>query len=997
MSDQPHSIPWYRSLRCKLVATAVTVELVMLSALLANSFRLLDEEIKSQAQARIEAFSPLLDAALAGRVFQRDHVEVAAILKRLTSSQRSEIRYITVLDPAGNVIASSGDIDPKHPPKEDHSVAEALTDLTYDVRLPLTIITNEVGSVHFGLSLTAMVATQRRVVREGSFIAAIEILLSLLLLATGGYLVTRHIRALTDGTRRVAQGDYSAQILIPGHDEIALLAADFNSMAGSIAAHVSELRTSEMRFAAIFNAVGEAIFIYDSETSLIIEVNQRMCEMYGYSREEAIGQRSGTFSSGVHPYTVAEALAKTQSATAGTPQVFDWYARAKDGHLFWVEISLRLARIGDADRLIAVVRDIGERKQIEEERNTAIARFQTLVDSLDALVYVADMETYEILFINRYGREVWGEITGKTCWQFLQKGQGTPCPFCTNKRLVDAGGRPTGTLIWEFQNTVTREWYECRDQAIHWTDGRLVRMEIAINISRRKAAEEALATEREQLAVTLRSIGDGVITTDTRGRIVLLNAVAETLTGWGQQEAQGRPLAEVFPILHEQTRKPCENPVDMVLASGEIIELANHTILIARDGRERQIADSGAPIRDREGRIIGVVLVFRDVTDRQRMEAELLKVKKLESVGVLAGGIAHDFNNILAAILGNINLALLDGSMKEGTRRLLSESEKASIRAKDLTRQLLTFAKGGEPVKETASIAEIIRDSANFILHGSKTACSYSLPDNLWLVDIDKGQMSQVIQNIIINARHAMPDGGTIRVEGDNIEAAALPAASSLPRTSDYIRISISDSGRGIPANLIDRIFDPYFSTKEEGSGLGLAITHSIISKHDGSISVQSQPGAGTTFTIYLPASARQVRAEEKKEAKNMSARKAKIMIMDDEKMVRDITMAMLIVLGHEVILAADGKEAIELYKRHADSGEPIDLIIMDLTIPGGMGGKEAVREIHAINPEARIIVSSGYSNDPVMAHYLEHGFSAALIKPFQMEDIMEVLHQLLK
>ena len=995
MTDQARSVPWYRSLRFKLVATAITVELVMLSALLTNSFYLLDKEIKSQTQARIEAFLPLLDAALAGRVFQRDHTEVAAILNRLTSTARTEILYIAVLDPAGKIIASSGKLTSKTFLEEDHSVAEALTDLTYDVRLPLTIAGNEVGTVRFGLSLAAMVDTQRQVVREGGIIAAIEILLSLLLLATGGYLVTRHIRALTEGTRRVAQGNYNAQILIPGHDEIALLASDFNSMAAAVATHVNELRASEMRFAAIFNAVGEAIFVYDRETSKIIDVNQRMCKMYGYTREEAIGNYSGTFSSGVHPYTVNEAIVKTQAATAGVPQIFDWHARAKDGRLFWVEVSMRSSRIGDEDRLIAVVRDISERKQMEKDRNTAIARFQTLVDSLDALVYVADMETHELLFINKYGKEIWGEITGKLCWQSLQAGQSGPCSFCTNDKLLDANGKPSGTLIWEFQNTVTKEWYECRDQAIQWTDGRLVRMEIAINITPRKKAEDDLAAEKEQLAVTLRSIGDGVITTDTRSRVVLLNTVAETLTGWSQQEAQGQPLTEVFNIIHEQTCKPCDNPAEKVLTSGEIMALANHTTLIARDGRERKIADSAAPIRDREGRIIGVVLVFRDVTEKHRMEEELLKVKKLESVGVLAGGIAHDFNNILVAILGNINLALLDGNLEERTRRLLSEAEKASIRAKGLTQQLLTFSKGGEPIKQTASIAEIIQDSADFVLHGSNVACRYSLPDDLWLVDIDKGQMSQVIQNIIINAKHAMPDGGTIQVNCKNVESLITPD-TSLPIKDKYIKIDIIDSGSGIPASLIDKIFDPYFTTKQEGSGLGLAVTHSIISKHDGYISVQSKPGEGTTFTIYLPASTREQKKENSKTAIETNTNRAKIMIMDDEEMVRDIAKAILVMLGHDVILAADGEEAVELYKKERNSGQPIDIIIMDLTIPGGMGGESAVQEILAINPAAKVIVSSGYSNDPIMAHYQDYGFSAAIVKPFQIQDIMDVLNKLL-
>ncbi len=968
-------VPWRRSLRFKLVAAAITVEIIMLSALLFNSFRLLDQAVESQAQTRIESLSPLLDAALAGRVFQRDHAEVEAILKQLTTNSRlTEINYITVLDTAENIIASTSHSDTKFLPSKDHSITEALTDLTYDVRLPLTIIGNEVGSVHFGLSLVSMVATQDQVVREGVIIATVEILLSLLLLGSGGYLITRHIRSLTVGTRRVAQGDYNARILIPGKDEIAELANDFNVMSAAISTHVNDLRASEMRSQAIFNAVSEAIFIHDATTGQILDVNERMCELFSCSREEALVNDIGTFSSGIHPYTLDGALSRIQAAVAGTPQRFDWHARTMDGRTFWVEVSLRLDRIGDDDRLIAVVRDISERKKADEEKNTAIARFQTLVDSLDALVYVADMETYELLFVNKYGREIWGDISGRICWQALQEGQTDPCSFCTNAKLLDSDGTPTAVHVWEYQNTVTNDWFQCRDQAIEWTDGRLVRMEIAINITPRKEAEEALEAEKERLSVTLRSIGDGVITTDTDGRIILLNAVAENLTGWKQIEAQGRPLAEVFNIINEQTRKPSENPVEKVMTSGQIIGLENHTALVSKDGTEHSIADSGAPIRNRESDIIGVVLVFRDVSEKNRMEEELIKVKKLESVGVLAGGIAHDFNNILSAILGNINLAALDTNLLPETKELLDAAEKASLRAKDLTQQLLTFSKGGEPIKQAASIHEVIKDSADFVLHGGNVACSYHIPDDLWLVEIDKGQISQVIQNVIINADHAMPEGGVIDVKCENVDSLHLEGVV-LPRDKKFVKVSITDSGKGIPAKIIDKIFDPYFSTKQEGSGLGLAISHSIITKHNGHIAVESTHGVGTTFTIYLPASTDQQEQEKQEATIEQGKGIAKIMVMDDEKLLRDVAKAMLNQMGHEVVLVQEGAAALEVYREHSESGEPIDIVIMDLTIPGGMGGKDAVKEMLAFDPCAKVIVSSGYSNDPIMTDCQKYGF----------------------
>ncbi len=649
-----------------------------------------------------------------------------------------------------------------------------------------------------------------------------------------------------------------------------------------------------------------------------------------------------------------------------------------------LEVTDELARARDELEL-RVEERTGELRKTEE-------RFRTLVNSLDALVYVADMESYEILLINDYGQKIWGNLVGKTCWKALQSGQTGPCEFCTNYRLLDGNGTPTGSYVWEFQNTVDREWYECRDQAILWPDGRYVRMEIATNITQRKEAQRALAEEKERLAVTLRSIGDGVITTDTAGRVLLINKVAEQMTGWRSDEATGRPLAEVFHIVDELTGEPCQSPVEKVLDSGKIVGLANHTALIARDGTSKSIADSGAPIRDRESRTIGVVLVFRDISEQLRTEKELLKIRKLESIGILAGGIAHDFNNILAAILGNINLTLLDADIADTPRRRLLEAERASLRARDLTQQLLTFAKGGEPVKETASLAEVVRESADFMLRGNKVACRYSFADDLWLVDIDKGQISQVVQNLILNASQAMAGGGTVEVGFENATLAGNAEAGAL-KAGNYVKMTVKDTGVGIPANVIDKIFDPYFSTKQQGSGLGLAITHSIVSKHDGRITVHSNPGLGTTFTIYLPASARDsISAPEPELTDPTRGKTERVMVMDDEEQIREMTQAMLGQMGYEVVLARNGDEAVQLYREALSGDRPIDIILMDLTIPGGMGGKKAVREILAINPDARVIVSSGYSTDPIMASFREYGFCGAIAKPYLMEDLAKAL-----
>ena len=623
------------------------------------------------------------------------------------------------------------------------------------------------------------------------------------------------------------------------------------------------------------------------------------------------------------------------------------------------------------------------------------ARFRVIMDSLDALVYVADMETYEILFLNEYGRRIFGDVTGKTCWQSIQIGQTGPCPFCSNKFLLDENGQPTGIYSWEFCNSVNQRWYFIHDRAIQWIDGRIVRMEIATDITERKQAETELAQESERLMVTLRSIGDGVITTDTEGRIVLLNPVAEKITGWPQAEAQQQSLQQVFRVCPGEDRSGLSIGSDNILASLAEGGLTEQAILLDRQQREKHIACSASIIRDNSGNKVGMVLVFRDISEQLRTEQELIKIQKLESIGVLAGGIAHDFNNILAAILGNIDLTLRDTSLSEKSKQMLTRALNASFRARDLTQQLLTFAKGGEPIKESASLADVVIDSADFVLRGDKVACRYRFPDDLPMVDIDRGQISQVVQNLIINAGQAMPTGGTIDVAAVNATASEI-AKLALPDTSQFVKLTIRDSGIGIPANMLEKIFDPYFSTKQAGSGLGLAISHSIIKKHGGAIKVESTPGEGTVFSIFLPvAASATVPIEQPKVIPNSC--RGRILVVDDEDVVRHISAAMLGELGHEVLLAEEGQQAIDSYRQNLKQGTPLDLLIMDLTIPGGMGGLEAFQQILAIDPQAKAIVSSGYSNDPVMANFSDYGFVAALSKPFQLDDMAEIINKLLE
>jgi len=384
--------------------------------------------------------------------------------------------------------------------------------------------------------------------------------------------------------------------------------------------------------------------------------------------------------------------------------------------------------------------------------------------------------------------------------------------------------------------------------------------------------------------------------------------------------------------------------------------------------------------------------------DCAKMHQELLRTRNLESLGFLAGGIAHDFNNILAAIMGNIGLCMMKLSPDHEIYRLLQAVDKATLRATNLTQQLLTFARGGEPIKKLASIAEIITASADFVLRGSKVACQYDFPSDLWSVEIDTGQMSQVIQNLVINAIQAMPEGGAIDICCRNV-ANSDGADKTLP-PANCVTVSIHDSGEGIPEVVMAKIFDPYFTTKAKGSGLGLAICHSIVSKHGGRIMSDSKPGQGSTFTLALPAvltKAATVKEVLADPILDLEKKTGRIMIMDDDDQILEMTVKMLSLFGYEVLQAKDGNAALVLYQQQQEAGAPVDLVIMDLTIPGGMGGQETIAKLHQIDPQAKAIVASGYANDPVMADYRDYGFLDGINKPFQITELINMIDKALR
>ena len=499
--------------------------------------------------------------------------------------------------------------------------------------------------------------------------------------------------------------------------------------------------------------------------------------------------------------------------------------------------------------------------------------------------------------------------------------------------------------------------------------------ELECEIEARQEAEEHYRMLFEQSP-------DGVLLVDpvTR-RLINFNSAAHLQLGYTRAEFAA---LSVLDINAAQSAEEVERRTRILMEQGSS---TFETVHRTKDGQLRDVLVSLKIISADPSRPL--LSIHRDITEIKKMEEELLKSQKLESLGVLAGGIAHDFNNLLTAIVGNIALASRSLEPESRPATLLAESEKACLRARDLTQQLLTFAKGGAPVKELTAIAGVVQESARFALRGSGTQCIFHISDDLWSAEIDKGQISQVIHNLIINAEQAMSGGGHIQVCCANAPVMDHGAVSEY-----WVRIDIKDSGIGIPPEHLKRIFDPYFTTKQKGSGLGLASSYSIIRKHRGRIEVDSTPGAGTVFHIYLPATTELVTQDLLRVDAAVSQRN-RILIMDDEQIVLEVIVEMLLHLGHDVERARDGVEAIQAYQRAIAAGSRFDVVILDLTVPGGMGGKEAVKHLLQIDPGVKAVVSSGYACDTTVAEFKSYGFAGVLSKPYTLHDIEKIIAEL--
>ena len=508
-------------------------------------------------------------------------------------------------------------------------------------------------------------------------------------------------------------------------------------------------------------------------------------------------------------------------------------------------------------------------------------------------------------------------------------------------------------------------------------------LNVFIDIVRRKEAEMALLKSEGRYRRLVQSSPEAILVCCDDRLTLVNNAGLKLLGAESSEKVIGHPLLDFIHLDdHEMMMKMIAN----------ILENNHETPL--KERRFKRIDDSIVDVevvaipftfQDRAA----VQIVALDITERRKMEEELARVQKIESLGVLAGGIAHDFNNILTGILGNIDLAKAYSDPESEVFQFLEDALNASTRAKELTHKLLIFSKGGTPLKKSTSLAELITDSVNFILSGSRIRYEYSQPDDLWPVEIDVVQFRQVIENLTINAHQAMPEGGVFTIKAENVDAGTEQALSLNDRS--YVKLTVKDSGVGIPEKNLQNVFDPYFTTKDKGNGLGLATAYSIIKKHEGLIRVESVVGEGTTFFINIPASDKEPSAEIVDKA-YPRAGEGKILIMDDDEVVRMVAVEMLTSLGFEAISVQNGHEAIKLYIAAGNSEKPFDVVILDLTVPGSMGGQKAVEKLLEIDPDVKTVLASGYAKDPVLTNYADYGFKGIITKPFNIKELSECL-----
>jgi PAS domain S-box-containing protein len=750
------------------------------------------------------------------------------------------------------------------------------------------------------------------------------------------------------------------------------------------------LAKSEKMLQTIIDAEPECVKLLDKDARVIMMNRAGLDMIQADSLDQVAGQSVCPL---ITPGDCPAFLDLTRRVFQGESGTLVFEVVGIKGRHVWLEthaVPLRNEK-NEITALLGVTRDVTERKRTEEELREKEKKYRVLFESANDGIFI--YEDNRFMDCNQKGTDMYGLPKEKVIGR-------SPVEFAPERQ-------PDGRLSSDVAREKVQAALNGIPQAFEWQSlradgspfdveitlsrlelgGRMRLQAIVRDITERKRIEHALRSSEARFRSIIEHATEGIMVADAEtGQITYANPEICRILDYSEPELLSLKAYDLaVPEESEQSAHAFKaHSKDRMFSSqrtfkrknGDPVRMNIKAMQIELDGRA------------------SVLGFFADVTAQHLLEEERLKTHKLESLGTLAGGIAHDFNNLLQGVFGFISMAKLTHDQKEKSLSMLEQAEKALHQSVSLTSQLLTFSKGGKPLKKVLSLRPVIEDAVKFALSGSRAVATLSIAGDLVHVDADAGQIGQVIQNIVLNADQAMPLGGTIEISARNVFAASVPELHDRLQ-GEVVEIRVRDRGLGMPQEHLAMIFDPYFTTKEKGSGLGLATSYSIIRNHGGVILASSELGKGSTFTIYLPASTSFT--EQAAAFENRSAvQKGKVLVMDDDAVVCDVARALLNELGHEVEIAGHGEAAIEKYQNAKEAGTPFDVVILDLTIRGGIGGTETIRKLLTIDPDVKAVVSSGYSDDAALSNYREQGFKAFLKKPYDIRELEDTLNVLL-
>ena len=790
---------------------------------------------------------------------------------------------------------------------------------------------------------------------------------------------------------------------------VALIAPLFYSIRQS----ENALRESEERYRLLIETMNEGLGMVDNK-GIRTFVNRKFCEMTGYPKEELIGYPAAKlYVEEENQKIFQEQRIKREK---GKDNPYEIVITHKDGNKIQVLVSPKPVydKEGQYVGSIAIFTDITDRKKAEEKLRESEEQYRLLIETMNEGLGMVDNKGIRT-FVNRKFCEMTGypkeELIGYPAAKLYVEEENQK--IFQEQRIKREKGKDNPYEIVITHKDGNKIQVLVSPKPVYDKEGQYVgSIAIFTDITDRKKAEEKLRESEQRLHRVIEGSPLPTFVIGKDHKVIYWNRALEELSGikageiigtkdhWRAFYSEERPC--MADLLVDQALEAIPQwYLDKYIKSRLIEEAYEATDFFPELGESgRWLRFTAAVIRDSHGDLVGAIETLEDVTERRRAEEELSRVNKLESLGILASGIAHDFNNLVSVMLRNIFAAKL--SLADEQQEVVGEgleiAEKVGHQAKELAHRLITFAKGGEPVRKIASISKLLMNSVDLPLSGSKVICEFSLPDNLWPVEMDDVQIRQVINNLLINAREAVHDAGIITIHAENVN---ISAGNGLPlKEGNYVKWSIRDHGIGISKENLPKIFDPYFTTKPTGSargmGLGLALCYSIIKKHDGVITVESEPGLGSTFIVYLPASP-QDDPSRKGVGEQAGGRMGKILVMDDEETVRNATGIVLNYLGYDVEYAKNGSEAVDLYKTAIEKGHPFYAVVLDLNIPDGMGGEEALQELFAIDPHVNAIISCGYADDAVISKFKENEFCRTIDVSYDMEKMKAILDNLPK